>query len=54
MLSWSMQNDIFFCHICGCFLDVKTEILTWLLNKHRENAEGHLHGLLQTLITNLP
>lgn len=29
------------------------DTLTWLLNKDGENAEGHLHGLLQTLITNL-
>lgn len=27
--------------------------LTWLLNKYWEDAEGHLYGLLQTLITNL-
>lgn len=29
------------------------QALTWLLNKYWENAEGHLYGLLQTLITNL-
>lgn len=29
------------------------QTLTRLLNKYGENAEGHLYGLLQTLITNL-
>lgn len=42
-----LLNDVLLKHI------FTRQALTWLLDKYWENAEGHLYGLLQTLIANL-